>query len=93
MKVGQTKTITVTPDEWYGKQYNKFGLQKISKLLFDKMSDDTWDLSWIKNIAGVTGVLKGMEKDSNGNEMVLRDINPRETWDNLVYKVTLVSKK
>ena len=32
-------------------------------------------------------------KDDQGNEMVLFDINPRETWDTLVYKITLVSKK
>ena len=93
MKAGQTKKFTVTPDQWYGSRYSKLQLQKISKLLFDKMTDTTWDNSGVRTLGWVRGVLKGIEKDSAGNEMVLRDINPRETWENLVYKVTLVSKK
>lgn len=93
MKIWETEEVTITPDEWYGSRYNKFQLQRISKLVFDKMVGTGWDISWVKVIAWVTGVLKGIEKDTDGNEMVLRDINPRETWENLVYKVTLVSKK
>ena len=93
MKVGKTKTITVTPDQWYGNRYNKFQLQKISKLLFDKMTNGSGTTSWIRVLAWIQGVLKGIEKDKDGNEMVLRDINPRETWENVIYKVTLVSKK
>lgn len=93
MKAGQTKKITVTPDEWYGSRYSKFQLQKISKLLFDKMSNSSGDTASVRTIAWVRGVIKGMEKDKDGNEIVLRDINPRETWENVVYKVTLVSKK
>jgi len=93
MKVGNTKTITVTPAQWYGSRYNTFQLQKISKPLFDKMTNSSGTTSWIRMIAWIQGVLKGIEKDKDGNEMVLRDINPRETWENVVYKVTLVSKK
>ncbi|MCX6823194.1 MAG: FKBP-type peptidyl-prolyl cis-trans isomerase [candidate division SR1 bacterium] len=93
MKVGKTKTITVTPDQGYGSLYNTFQLQKISKVLFDKMTGTTGDTAGVRTLAGIRGVLKGVEKDAQGNEMVLRDINPRETWDNVIYKVTLVSKK
>ena len=93
MKVGQMKKVTVTPDQWYGSHYSKLQLQKISKLLFDKMTDNTGDTSNIRVIGWVRWVLKGVEKDQAGNEMVLRDINPRETRENLVYKITLVSKE
>jgi len=51
MKVGQTKKITITPDLGYGNLYNPFHLQKISKLLFDKMTQNTDDPSAITTIA------------------------------------------
>lgn len=90
MKVGDTQEISVLPAEGYGSLYNTFNLQKISKLIFDKMSASS--SGTISNIGGVPWVIKWTEKDANGNELVLFDINPRETWDSLTYKVTLVSK-
>ncbi len=94
MKVWQTKKITVPAKLWYGANYNPFQLQKISKLVFDKMTQgSSWEKQTFFTIAGVRWVIKGIEKDENGNEIVLRDINPRETRDTLVYKVTIVSKK
>lgn len=93
MKAGQTKKMVVIPSKWYGDQYDPLHLQKISKLLFDKIIDSIWEKTRFISFAGVTGVVKGIEKDEKGNEIVLRDINPRETRDNLMYEVTLLSKK
>ncbi len=92
MKVGKTKTLTVAPVKWFGNLYEQNKVQKISRFLFDKIKIkitnwalvDFWWITWI---------IKWVEKGTQGDELVLFDINPRETWDNLVYKVTLVSKK
>lgn len=92
MKAGKTKKITITADKWYGDLYNPMKVQKISKLIFDKIKIDIKNGSFQKLGDTLEGVIKWMEKDKQGNELVLFDINPRETRDTLVYKVTLVSK-
>jgi FKBP-type peptidyl-prolyl cis-trans isomerase 2 len=35
MKIGKSKTITITPDKGYGKLYQKQNVQKVGKLIFD----------------------------------------------------------
>lgn len=37
MKKGESKTITIQPENGYGKDYKITNIQKISKLIFDKM--------------------------------------------------------
>lgn len=92
IKVGNTKTITIKPAKWYGKMYDTNKIQKISQLIFDKLSikvenwttQKLWDIQWI---------VKWTEKDEWGNTLVLFDINPRQTRDTLKYKVTVLAKK
>ncbi|MEI6119002.1 MAG: FKBP-type peptidyl-prolyl cis-trans isomerase [bacterium] len=38
MTVGGTKTLTIAPDKGYGKLYNTNNIQRISQLIFDKLS-------------------------------------------------------
>lgn len=91
-KVGSTKTITVKPTKWYGQLYDKNKIQKISQLIFDKLSikPEKWTL---QKLGDIEGIITWTETDSNGNVLVLFDINPRQTRDTLKYKVTILSKK
>ena len=92
MNVGNTKTIHITPDKWYGKLYTPNNIQKISQLIFDKLSitPTNWTMQKLGNIEWI---VKGTEKDESGNVLVLFDINPRQTRDTLKYTITLITKK
>ena len=92
MNVGNTKIISVSSDKWYGKLYTPNNIQKISQLIFDKLSitPTNWTMQKLGNIEWI---VKGTEKDESGNVLVLFDINPRQTRDTLEYKVTLLTKK
>ena len=92
MSVGNTKTISISPDKWYGKLYTPNNIQKISQLIFDKLS--ITPTSWtMQKLGNIEWVIKWTEKDESGNILVLFDINPRQTRDTLKYKVTLITKK
>lgn len=91
MKVWQTKNITILPEQWYGKQYSNMKVQKMPKATFDVLQTplsgkmvQLWSIQW---------AVKWEEKDPEWNTIVLIDSNPRETWDKLVYKITLIEKK
>lgn len=91
MKIWKTKTITIKPEQWYGKLYNKNNIQKISKLIFDKLS--ITPANWTtQKLDDIEGIVKWTEQDENGNTLVLFDINPRQTRDTLKYKVTILTK-
>ena len=91
-KIGKTTTLTIKPSQWYGHLYSQHNIQKISQRIFDALriqsGEDTiqyiWDIAW---------VVKGKETDADGSEVILFDINPRETWDTLSYFITVLSKK
>jgi len=90
--VGKTKSIIITPDKWYDKLYNTNNIQKISQLIFDKLSikPENWTTQTLGNIQGI---VKGIETDGSGNVLVLFDINPRQTRDTIEYTVTVLTKK
>ncbi len=92
MKIGKTKTISIVPDQWYGKLYDVNNIQKISKLIFDKLSIKTekWSMQKLGNFEGV---VKGTETDWSWSTLVLFDINPRQTRDTLQYTITVLSKQ
>ena len=91
MKVGKTKTITITPEEWYGSLYNTMLVQKIGKLIFDKLNI-TPDVGSVQKLDKLEWVIKGIESDGSGNDFVLFDINPKETRDTLTYKITVLAR-
>lgn len=92
MKVGKTKTFTVAPDKWYGKLYDETQIQKVAKLIFDEasISLENWTL---QRIWDIEGIIKWTEQDENGNDLVLFDVNPRETRDTLKYEITVLAKQ
>jgi FKBP-type peptidyl-prolyl cis-trans isomerase 2 len=91
-RVGKTKTITITPAKWYGKIYDENKVQKISQLIFDKLSI-TPKNGTTQKLGNIEWIVKWTEKDADGNVLVLFDINPRQTRDTLTYKVTVLTKK
>ncbi|MCX6823932.1 MAG: FKBP-type peptidyl-prolyl cis-trans isomerase [candidate division SR1 bacterium] len=92
MKVGGTKTLTIAPDKGYGKLYNANNIQRISKLIFDKLSIKP-ENGTTQKLGNIEGIIKGTENDGSGNALVLFDINPRQTRDTLKYKVTILAKQ
>ena len=47
----------------------------------------------MQKLGTIEWVIKGTEKDSDGNVLVLFDINPRQTRDTLTYTITLLNNK
>jgi len=92
MKLGKTNTISIKPEKWYGKLYDTNNIQKISQLIFDKLSVKI-ENGAIQRLGNIEGIVKWTEKDTEGNVLVLFDINPRQTRDTLKYTVTVLSKK
>jgi len=90
MKIWNKKNITILPQDWFGDEYNNANVQKISKFIFDKLKIDIQDWK-MQKIWNIEWVVKWTEKDENWNDVVLFDINPRKTWDKIIYKVFLVN--
>lgn len=92
MTVGGTKTLTIAPDKGYGKLYNTNNIQRISQLIFDKLSikPENWTT---QKLGDIEWIIKWTEQDGSGNTLVLFDINPRQTRDTLKYKVTILAKQ
>lgn len=90
--VGETKTMTITPKKWYGKLYDPNNIQKVSQLIFDKLSIQPKN-GTLQKLGNIEGIVKWTEQDASGNILVLFDINPRQTRDTLKYTITVLDKK
>lgn len=92
MKIGKTKTIKITPEKWYGLLYNENNIQKVGKLIFDTL-EIVPETGKMQTLDQLEWMIRGLETDENGNTFVLFDLNPRQTWDTLSYKVTILAKQ
>ncbi len=86
MKEGESKTITIRPDLGYGKAYKASNIQKVSKLIFDKMQIPS-STSWVVSLGGLLWVVKWTESDWSGTTLVLFDMNPPQTRQNMTYTI------
>ncbi len=86
MKKGKTKKITITPDKWYAYEYNQNNLQKVSKLIFDKLNIEIKEGELVY-LWETKGVIKGIEKDTDGNDVILLDINPAQYRQDTTYQI------
>ena len=86
MKEWESKTITISPDLWYGKAYKTSNIQKVSKLIFDKMQIPS-GTSWVVSLGGLMWVVKWTESDWSWTTLVLFDMNPPQTRQNMTYTV------
>ncbi len=92
MKVGKKKNITIEPTQGYGSLYNEAAIQKVGKLIFDKIGI-TPEIGNVEKLDQIEGIIRNIETDEYSNEVVLFDINPRQTRDTLTYKITLIAKQ
>ena len=77
MKKGETKTVTATPADAYGKNYDPNKVQKIASTIFETLS--------LKPEIGKTytlGTTEGLVKDIVSS-IVLFDTNAPETYNNV----------
>jgi FKBP-type peptidyl-prolyl cis-trans isomerase 2 len=88
MKKWEQKTIIVTPENGYAKEYKANNIQKISKGLFDKIQKPSTH-SWEINFGNLTGTIKGTEKDGSWNDIVIFDLNPAQTRQTLTYDISV----
>lgn len=87
LKNWDEKEILVIPDNWYWKDYDSAKVQKITKIIFDRMwfkpeiwkSYKIWDLE---------GIIKSTEW-SWDFQIFMLDTNPRNTYENLIFKVKI----
>lgn len=92
MKIGKSKTITITPDKGYGKLYQKQNVQKVGKLIFDAIGIVP-EVGKMQKLDSIEWLVKSIETDTEGNQFILFDINPRQTYETLKYKVTVITKQ
>lgn len=92
MKKWKSKKVTITPDLGYGNQYRTNNIQKVSKFIFDKLSIIPTSGNTVK-LGNIEGIVKGTQKDEQGNDIVLFDINPAQTRQNLDYEITIKELK
>lgn len=88
MKKWSAAKIPITPAKGYGNIYSSNNIQKVAKIIFDKLgivpsSGDVIILGSVK------GMVRGIEKDIQGNENILFDINPIYTFENTIYSITI----
>jgi FKBP-type peptidyl-prolyl cis-trans isomerase 2 len=86
MKEWERKTITITPDIGYGKSYKTGNIQKVSKVILDRMKVPTVN-SGIISLGGLLGVVKWTETDPSWTTIVLFDMNPPQTRKTMTYTV------
>jgi len=91
-KYNKQMTISLDPKAWYGWLYNPNLVQKINSMIFDTLNvvPKTGEVQKLDNLIWI---IRWLDTDENGNSVVLFDINPRETWDTLNYKVTILPKQ
>lgn len=91
MKVGKSKTVTVVPEKGYGILYDERLVQKIGKIIFDKIGIVP-EIGTTQELDQLVGIVKDIETDKDGYEFVIFDINPRQTRDTVTYEITVLAK-
>ena len=86
MEKWEQKSITIAPENGYGKDYETNKIQKISKLIFDKIQVSPTNSGEV-DLGGIKWTIKGTEQDGSGNTIILFDINPAQTWKPLIYSI------
>jgi len=78
--------IKITPEKWYGFLYSTWNQQRISVFIFEKLwiSTKIWTTATLdKTIWTITK----HEKDQDWNTIIIFDVNPPETRQNILYEI------
>lgn len=79
-------TVTITPENGFGDQYSINNQQRISAMILEKLWLPT-DTGSLITLDKITGKILKQTHDEDGNTIIILDINPRETQENIIYKV------
>lgn len=79
-------TVTITPENGFGDQYSINNQQRISAIILEKLWLPT-DTGSLITLDKITGKILKQTHDEDGNTIIILDINPRETQENIIYKV------
>jgi FKBP-type peptidyl-prolyl cis-trans isomerase 2 len=80
--------MSIAADKAYYKEYNPMKIQKVAKVVLDMAKITAIEGKKVK-IGEAEGLVKGFEKDDQGYEYVLLDMNDPYTYETLTYKVTI----
>jgi len=89
MKKGGSKTIGVSPEDWYGDRYNPNKVQDIPLLML-KQFEVIPEVGKYIEFGDIQWVIKEL-KGAGDAQMVVIDTNPVYTWQNLEYKFKVLN--
>jgi len=87
MKSWEEKEIIVTPENWYAKDYDPTKIQKITKIIFDRiwLKPEIWNFYKIWDLEGII-----KEKEWSWDfQIFMLDTNSRNTYENIIYKIKI----
>ena len=87
IKQWDKKEIFITPENGYKKEYDTLKVQKITKIIFDRMwiNPEIWKTYKIWDLEGI---VKWTEWNWDFQIFML-DTNPRNTYENLIFKIKI----
>ncbi|MFZ2150603.1 MAG: FKBP-type peptidyl-prolyl cis-trans isomerase [Candidatus Absconditicoccaceae bacterium] len=87
LKSGDKKEILVAPENGYGKNYDAAKVQKITKMIFDRMGLKP-EIGKSYKIGDLEGIIKSTQ-GSGDFQVFMLDTNPRNTYENLIFKIKI----
>lgn len=87
LKIWDEKTILIKPEAGYAKDYDISKVQKITKMIFDRI----WIMPKIWKFYKIWE-LEGIIKSTEGNwdfQIFMLDTNPKNTYENLILKLKI----
>jgi FKBP-type peptidyl-prolyl cis-trans isomerase 2 len=88
MKVGQSKTVKLTPEQGFGNQYKPEELKKVPMKTFTSLGQ-TPQVNTVATFGNSQGLIKGFE-GAGETQVVLIDFNPAVTWSESTVEFTVV---
>ena len=89
MKVDDTKTLEISPENAYASEYDPMKVQKFAKIILDDAGMQDIPVGAYIKIGKLEGTIKWFTIDAQGNELVLLETNPLYTYTTITYKVTI----
>lgn len=87
-KSGKSVTTSITPEKWYGNQYSIYNKQRVSAFIFDKLWLST-ETGAMVTLDKITWKVLGQEKDKEGNTIIIFDVNPPQTRQDISYEIII----
>lgn len=87
-KVWKTIKASVSPEEWYGNEYSIYNQQRIPLFILEKLwlPTETWTIITLDK---TTWKILKQEQDEKWNTIIILDINPIQTRQDLWYEINI----